>query len=256
MPALNSALYDAAAGRFVCDFIQRLPTTDTGKPFFLYDWQKSAIMDFYSTMDVDEDTREQLRHYWYLYLEIPKKNGKSELAAALGIYHLFADGELNAEVYVCASDKDNAGIVFNAAVFMLTTAPWTAKMIARGELHIVDSRKLIEYRRKVATANGGSKWVVLGIMKVLSSEAYSKHGYKPSCVIFDELHAQPIKAGKPWSSTPLRPTACMWSTWSTRRFFFPTAGGSRTERHTLRLWLVCWRPATWSRAVPTSFAQT
>ena len=115
-------------------------------------------------MDVDEDTQEQLRHYWYLYLEIPKKNGKSELAAALGIYHLFADGELNAEVYICAADKENAGIVFNAAVFMLTTAPWTAKMIARDELHIVDSRKLIEYRKRVATANGGSKWVVLGTM--------------------------------------------------------------------------------------------
>ncbi|WP_312637148.1 terminase TerL endonuclease subunit [Oscillibacter sp.] len=191
MPAVNSTLYDAATGGFVCDFIQRLPTTDTGKAFKLYAWQVSAIMDFYSTMDVDEDTREQMRHYWYLYLEVPKKNGKSELAAALGIYHLFADGELNAEVYVCAADKENAGIVFNAAVFMLTTARWTAKMIARGELHIVESRKLIEYRRKVITANGGSKWVVLGIMKVLSSEAYSKHGYKPSCVIFDELHAQP-----------------------------------------------------------------
>ena len=43
------------------------------------------------------DTGERLRKYWYLYLEIPKKNGKSELAAALGLYHLFADGELNAE---------------------------------------------------------------------------------------------------------------------------------------------------------------
>lgn len=191
MPAVNSAYYDAEAGGFVCDFVQRLPTTDTGKLFRLYPWQRDAIMDFYSTMDVDEETGERLRHYWYLYLEIPKKNGKSELAAALGIYHLFADGELNAEVYVCAADKENASIVFNAAVFMLTSAPWTAKMIARDELHIVESRKLIEYRRKISTANGGSKWVVLGTMKVLSSEAYSKHGYKPSCVIFDELHAQP-----------------------------------------------------------------
>lgn len=191
MPAVNRTLYDTELGGFVCDFVQRLPTTDTGKPFRLYPWQRNALMDFYSTVDVDEETGERLRHYWYLYLEIPKKNGKSELAAALGIYHLFADGELNAEVYICAADKENASIVFNAAAFMLTAAPWTAKMIARGELHVVESRKLIEYRRKVPTGNGGSKWVVLGTMKVLSSEAYSKHGYKPSCVIFDELHAQP-----------------------------------------------------------------
>lgn len=191
MPVITSTLFDKDAGQYVCDFIEHLPTTDTGKPFELYDWERDPIMEFYGTMDVDDETGERLRHYWYLYLEIPKKNGKSELAAALGIYHLFADGELNAEVYICAADKDNAGIVFNDAVFMLTECRWTAKMLARGELKIVDSQKKVLYRRKVRTENGGHKWVTVGMMKVLSSEAYSKHGYKPSCVIFDELHAQP-----------------------------------------------------------------
>lgn len=191
MPVRSSEFMDEAAGAFVCQFISRLPTTDTGKNFSLYDWQRDTLMQFYGTMEPDEETGEALRKYWYLYLEIPKKNGKSELAAALGIYHLFADGELNAEVYVCAADKDNASIVFNAAVFMLTTAPWTAKMVARGELHIIESRRRVEYRQRVRTGNGGYKWKTLGILAVLSAEAYSKHGYKPSCVIFDELHAQP-----------------------------------------------------------------
>ena len=190
-------VFDREAGQFVCDFVERLPTTDTGKPFCLYDWQRKALMEFYGTMDVPEsgtdESAERLRRYWYLYLEIPKKNGKSELAAALGLYHLFADGELNAEVYICAADKDNASIVYNAAVFMATSAPWTAKMIARGELKVIESRKRIEYRRSVKTGNGGRKWVTVGIMQVLSAEAYSKHGYKPSCVIFDELHAQPSR---------------------------------------------------------------
>ena len=191
MPVRSSVYMDEAAGEFVCQFISRLPTTDTGKNFCLYDWQTDALMQFYSTMEPDEETGEALRKYWYLYLEIPKKNGKSELAAALGIYHLFADGELNAEVYICAADKDNASIVFNAAVYMLTTAPWTAKMVDRGELHIIESRRRVEYRQRVRTGNGGYKWKIVGIMAVLSAEAYSKHGYKPSCVIFDELHAQP-----------------------------------------------------------------
>ena len=191
MPVRSSVYMDEAAGEFVCQFISRLPTTDTGKNFCLYDWQTDALMQFYSTMEPDEETGEALRKYWYLYLEIPKKNGKSELAVALGIYHLFADGELNAEVYICAADKDNASIVFNAAVYMLTTAPWTAKMVARGELHIIESRRRVEYRQRVRTGNGGYKWKIVGIMAVLSAEAYSKHGYKPSCVIFDELHAQP-----------------------------------------------------------------
>lgn len=189
-------VFDREAGQFVCDFVERLPTTDTGKPFRLYDWQREALMEFYGTMDVPESgtaavEQERLRRYWYLYLEIPKKNGKSELAAALALYHLFADGELNAEVYVCAADKENASIVFNAAVFMATSAPWTAKMIAQGELKLIESRKRIEYRKCVKTGNGGYKWITVGILQVLSAEAYSKHGYKPSCVIFDELHAQP-----------------------------------------------------------------
>lgn len=188
-------VFDREAGQFVCDFVERLPTTDTGKPFCLYDWQRKALMEFYGTMDVPEsgtdESAERLRRYWYLYLEIPKKNGKSELAAALALYHLFADGELNAEVYVCAADKENASIVFNAAVFMATSAPWTAKMIAQGELRPIESRKRIEYRKRVKTGNGRYKWITVGILQVLSAEAHSKHGYKPSCVIFDELHAQP-----------------------------------------------------------------
>ncbi len=182
---------DQNAGQFVCDFVSRLPTTDTGRPFQLYDWQTGAIREFYGTMETDEETKEALRKYWYLYLEIPKKNGKSELSAALGLYHLFGDGELNAEVYVCAADRDNAAIVFDAAVFMLETAPWTAKMIARGELKIIRSQRRIEYRQRVKTRNGGQRWISIGIMAVLSAESSSKHGYKPSCVIFDELHAQP-----------------------------------------------------------------
>ena len=186
-----SAVYDAAQGQFVCDFIERFPTTDTGRPFSLYDWQRDAIMEFYSTMEVDDDTGEQYRRYQYLYEELPKKNGKSELAAPLGLYHLFGDGELNAEVYICAADKDNASIVYNAAIYMVQTAPWTAAMLERGTLKLVESRREILYRRQRKTPSGGMEWQIIGRLKVLSAEAYSKHGYKPSCVIFDELHAQP-----------------------------------------------------------------
>lgn len=183
-------LYQPENGRFVCDFISRFPTT-SGIPFDPYDWQRDMLMEFYSTMVYDPDTKDTLRRYQYLYLEIAKKNGKSEIAAPLGLYHLFADGELNAEVYICAADKENASIVFNAAVYMVQTAPWTAKMLEHGQLKIVESKRQILYRKREKTPSGGTKWVVVGRMQVLSAEAYSKHGYKPSCVIFDELHAQP-----------------------------------------------------------------
>lgn len=186
---MTDGFFDEGAARFVCDFLSRLPTTDTGKPMQLYDWQRSLVRDFYGTM-TDGGDGEPVRKYWYAYLELPKKNGKSELAAGLGLYHLLADGEKNAEVYVVAADKENAGIVYSAALYMATTAPWLAKLIARGELKIRESTRTIVYRRRVQTENGGYKWIEIGRLKVLSSEVYSKHGYKPSCVIFDELHAQ------------------------------------------------------------------
>ncbi len=99
MPARAEAFVDEAAGAFVCDFVERLPRTSDGKPLRLFPWQRDVLMEFYSTLEMSEDTGARLRKYWYLYLEIPKKNGKSELAAALGLYHLFADGELNAGIW-------------------------------------------------------------------------------------------------------------------------------------------------------------
>lgn len=166
---MDNRNFDAEAAEFVCDFIECLQTS-SGTPFRLIDWQEDAITEFYGCMRADEPT---IRQYQYLYLEIPKKNGKSELSATLGVYHLFADGETNGEVYVVAADKENASIVFRAAKHMIETCKCLKK-----RSRIVDSKK--EIYDKIS----GS------MLKVLSSEAYSKHGYKPSCVIFDELHAQ------------------------------------------------------------------
>ena len=170
-------MFDEEQAQFVCDFLECL-TCSSGVPLRLMDWQRSMITEFYGQLIEDEDdpAGNYLRRYQYLYLEIAKKNGKSEIAAGLGVYHLFADGEINGEVYVVAADRDNAGIVFAAAKYMVEQSPALKK-----RSRIVDSVKTIY------DETSGSR------LKVLSSEAYSKHGYKPSCVIFDELHAQPSR---------------------------------------------------------------
>ncbi|MCI7124715.1 MAG: hypothetical protein MR935_00715 [Agathobaculum sp.] len=92
-------MFDAEAASFVCDFIECL-TCSNGAPMRLMDWQREAVTEFYGRMAQDEHdpTGAYLRQYQYLYLEIAKKNGKSELAGALGVYHLYADGEMNGEV--------------------------------------------------------------------------------------------------------------------------------------------------------------
>lgn len=156
---------------YAVNFIQCLKHGDDffGVPFLLLPWQKEVVEQFYGTL------RDGIyRAYQYLYLEIPKKNGKSELAAALGLFHTFADGTRYGEVYCCAADKGNAGIIFSAALSMLDQCPTLKKRA-----------KVKESTKEIVDTITRTK------MKVLSSEAYSKHGYKPSCVIFDELHAQP-----------------------------------------------------------------
>lgn len=170
-------MVDAAQAEYVISFLGLLKFTAgdfAGKPFTLQKWQKRHITDFYGTLDEDETGR--YRHYQYLYLEIPKKNGKTELAAGLGLYHLLADGEENPQVYLCAADKNNASICFNAMVSMINQAPWLKK-----RLKIIRSSREIHLIGKP------------GMIKVLSSDAFSKHGYNISCVIFDELHAQPSR---------------------------------------------------------------
>ena len=147
-----------------------------GKPFRVLDWQREAVHAFYDPVE-DEGGR-TLRARQYLYLEIGKKNGKTELSAGLGLYHLLSDGEQAPEVYICAADKDNASICFNAILYMIDHVAALEKLKERGVLQVVPSQRKI-----LCPVNGG-------LLRVLSSDAYSKHGYSPSCVIFDELHAQ------------------------------------------------------------------
>lgn len=170
-------MFDKNRADYVCAFIELLPFGSgewAGKPFRLQQWQRDPLREFYGTLDTDAETNYKFRIYQYLYLEIPKKNGKTELSAALGLYHLLGDGEQNPQVYICAADKENASICFNAMCNMVEGRAWLQAKV-----------KLIPSQKKIVLKDGS------GFVKVLSSEAYSKHGYNPSCVIFDELHAQP-----------------------------------------------------------------
>ena len=172
--------YAPECGQRVEKFLRYLCHTKgkwAGKRFKILGWQHEMIDRFYSEVEPDDDGV-LVRARQYLYLEIPKKNGKSEVSAGLGLYHLMADGEEGAEVYLCAADKQNASIIYTAAAYMVDHTPQLAKLQRQGKLKVNPSTKTIRYKPT------GS------LLQVMSSEAYSKHGYSPSCVIFDELHAQ------------------------------------------------------------------
>ena len=98
----------------------------------------------------------------------------SELAAAVALYLLCADGEQRAEIYGCAADRQQASIVFEVAADMVRMSPALSKRVK-----ILSSTKRLIY----APTNS--------FYQVLSAEAYSKHGFNIHGVVFDELHTQP-----------------------------------------------------------------
>ena len=114
---LDSSHYDKDKADMAVEFIEGLKHTKgkwEGKPFFLLPWQEQIIRDIFGIVDKDG-----LRQFRQAYVEIPKKNGKSELAAAIALYLLFFDDEPNAEVYGAASDTKQASIVFEVATDMV-----------------------------------------------------------------------------------------------------------------------------------------
>lgn len=154
----------------VCRFVELTCLTGDfyGKPFRLLPWQRETLERVYGT--VREDGR---RQYRYAYLEIPKKNGKTEMIGSLGLYHLTCDGP-GGQIFCCAADRQQASLVFKAAVAKIEQDPALKKL-----LKITASTRVIINRQTGST------------MQVLSAEAYTKHGLNPTVVIFDELHAQP-----------------------------------------------------------------
>src|ERR1051326_3012432 len=83
-----------------------------GQPFDLADWQRDEIvMPLFGWVRPDG-----LRRFRKTYIQIPKKNGKSTLAAGVGLYLLVGDGEPGAEVYSAATQREQASIVHGEAV--------------------------------------------------------------------------------------------------------------------------------------------
>lgn len=154
----------------VIEFVQALKHTGDfyGKPFVLLPWQIEVINSVYGTV-----TAEGVRQYRMAYLEIAKKNGKTELIAALSLYHLVMDAP-GGEIYCGAADRNQASIAFNAAKSMVEQSEVLSKII-----------KIKDSTKEMLNLRTHSRF------KVLSAEAATKHGLNPSVVIIDELHAHP-----------------------------------------------------------------
>ncbi len=167
-------VFDEAAADRASEFFERFLRHGkgewAGQPFRLMDWQRDDIIRPLFGWKRPDGTR----RYRRVYVEIPRKNGKSHLAAGVGLYLTFADNEPGAEVYSAASDREQAAIVFDIARAMVETEP---ALSARSEV----------YRRSIVIPRTGSSY------KVLSADVGTKHGLNAHGVIFDELHTQPTR---------------------------------------------------------------
>ena len=157
----------ARAVEFFAQFLKHQKGLKAGEAFALLEWQTHLLATVFGW--VDEEGRRRYRRVW---LEIPRKNGKSTLSSGLGLFLLFGDGEQSAEVVSAAGDREQAGIVFDVAKGMVQGDPMLSKLAKV-------LRREIRYERTNS------------VFRVISSDAVTKHGMNLSGLIADEVHVWP-----------------------------------------------------------------
>lgn len=141
-----------------------------GKAIKLLPWQvDQLILPVFGWM-----TKEGKRRIKKSVTFISKKNGKSTIASALSCYLAdpLGDGELGAEVYPCATTRDQAGIVFRE----------TASMIEGSET--LSKRFKVVRSSRTITSKDNNSWI-----RSLAAEANSAEGVNAHALILDEIHA-------------------------------------------------------------------
>ena len=187
----------------------------TGQLFILEEWQKKALVEpIFGWKHKDSG----LRKYRSVYCEIARKNGKSSLGAAIGLYLLFADSELGSEIFSCAGDRAQASIIFDIA----------KRMIQQDKL--LNSKAKI-FRNAITFPIKGNTY------KVLSADASLQHGHNPNGILFDELHTQ--------KSRELYDTMISGTGARTQPlvFIMTTAGSSKTDGN------ICWEVHDYAQKV-------
>lgn len=171
MRGADAYWFDQEAAEKVVQFFYRcLKLTsgaNAGEPFRLEPWQQDILRTLFGWKR--QDGR---RRYRTAYIQIPRKNGKTALAAGLANYVLFCDAEPEAQCYCCASSADQATLVFSQA----------AAMIRKDEglesaCKITAARKHITYKDS--------------FMRAIPANEGTSHGFNSHLIIGDELHAWP-----------------------------------------------------------------
>lgn len=150
---------------FFHNYLKHFQGEWAGKPFILAPWQQFIVWNLYGFIKSNG-----YRRFNEAGIFVPRKNGKTEFAAGLGLFAMGPDGEAAAEVYATATNKDQAKIAFEKAKAMTTA-----------------SSKLMKIYQPLANAIFSES--NLSTFKAWSSDTGSKDGYNPHFAIVDEYHA-------------------------------------------------------------------
>jgi phage terminase large subunit-like protein len=146
------------AGRaldFFPECLQHVKGELAGRPFSLAEWQGAIVANIFGWVRLDGS-----RRYREIFFFVPRKNGKTALAAGIVLFVLFCDGEHGAEIYSAAADKEQATLVFDHAKGMVLQEP-----------ELESRAKVYETYKSIVMASLGS------VYKVVSAEASTKHGF-------------------------------------------------------------------------------
>jgi phage terminase large subunit-like protein len=161
-----------ARAKGVIQFIEQCCVHTIGKwaglPFVLAPWQREFVYEVFSNVD-----KHGLRITRRAFLQIARKQGKSELAAAVALYLLCADGEESPQVYGAAEDRDQASIVFDVAMQMASRSEELRNVL----------KPLKGTHRILCPENGG-------FYRTIPADAGGAFGFNASGIIFDEFHTQ------------------------------------------------------------------
>ncbi len=186
--------------RFIETHCRHVKGKWTGQPFQLEPWQRWLIREFYGWRKIGT----ALRRYKYLFLFLPRKNGKSLLVAALALGHLLLDNELTPEIYATASTDEQAGKLFEMARSMIAKDP---DLFARLEA----LKGNISFRND---PHGG-------YFRPIPFSPDGFHGANPSTVILDEYHVHKTTGMKRVGETGMgareQPTVIIISTAGDKR---------------------------------------
>lgn len=141
-----------------------------GKNFILEPWQQFITANIFGFYCEDEDDGSMKRRFSMAYIEMSRKQGKTALIAAFGLYGLIYDNEMSAEIILAATSREQAGICFNLCTGFAKSLDPNGKY-----LHIVKAG--IEYRK------------TMSVLKVISADASKQDGFNASFGIVDEYHA-------------------------------------------------------------------